>query len=589
MARPILRARLLGLLCTAGLAGTVGLGALRAAAAPASASVSAARGAPVAFQEYEAEAGATNGSIVGPGRTAGTLAAEASGRKAVRLPAAGYFVELTLRAPANSIDLRYSIPDSANGAGTSSSLAVMVAGKVVVDLPLTSAYTWFYGAYPYTNNPSDGSAHHFYDDTRALLGRTLPAGTKVRLVARSATVVDVADFEEVGAPLTQPAGSLSVVDFGADPTGAKDSGEAFQNAIYAGAAQHKPVWIPTGTFTVGRHLLVDKVTLQGAGPWYSVLQGNGVGIFGKAAPTPSTDVHLADFALFGEVKDRVDGLPLNGIGGALGGGSTISDLWIQHEKVGMWLDGPFDGLTITGCRIQDTTADGINLHQGVSHVTIEKTFVRNTGDDGLALWSEEGRLGAAGADHDDVLRFDTVELPILANGVAFYGGHDNSVTDSVVQDTVIDGGGIHVGARFQSTPLGGTTTIARDTLVRAGAYQTTTSSPGGALWFWAQQDALTGKVVVSDTVLKDSTYSAVQFVGGTVTGVRLVHDTIDHPGTFGVQIQANGGMAVAGVTAKNVGARKGTFYCPTANKFRIAGSIKGLRGLYCGAFPKPRN
>jgi len=76
----------------------------------------------------------------------------------------------------------------------------------------------------------------------------------------------------------------------------------------------------------------------------------------------------------------------------------------------------------------------------VSHVTIEKTFVRNTGDDGIALWSEEGRLGAAGADHDNVMRFDTVELPILANGVAFYGGRDNSVTDSVVADTLIDGG-----------------------------------------------------------------------------------------------------------------------------------------------------
>jgi hypothetical protein len=254
----------------------------------------------------------------------------------------------------------------------------------------------------------------------------------------------------------------------------------------------------------------------------------------------------------------------------------------------MWLDGPFDGLTITGCRIQDTTADGINLHQGVSHVTIEKTFVRNTGDDGLALWSEEGRLGAAGADHDNVLRFDTVELPILANGVAFYGGRDNSLTDSLVQDTVIDGGGVHIGSRFSSTPLEGTTTIARDTLVRAGAYLTTASSPGGALWFWAQQAALTGKVVVTDSVLRDSTYAAIHFVGSSVTNVHLVRDSIQHPGTFGVQVQANGGMTASGVTAQRVGARKGIYLCPTANRFRIVGAIKGLVGRYCGPFPAPR-
>jgi hypothetical protein len=536
----------------------------------------------------EAEQGRTNGSIVGPSRTFGTLAAEASGRQAVRLPGAGSYVELTLRAPANAVDVRYSVPDSAAGTGTTSSLAVQIGGKVVADLPLTSAYSWFYGTYPFTNDPQDERAHHFYDDARTLLGSTFPRGTKVRLVARSATVIDLADFEQVGPPLASPAGSLSVVDFGADPTGAKDSGTAIQTAFDAGAAQHKTVWIPSGTFTVGRHLQVDDVTIRGAGPWYSVLHGNGVGIFGRAAPSPSTNVHLSDFAIFGEVKDRVDALQLNGIGGAFGGGSTISNLWIQHEKVGMWLDGPFDGLTITGCRIQDMTADGINLHQGVSHVTIEKTLVRNTGDDGIALWSEEGRLGAAGADHDNILRFDTVELPILANGVAFYGGRDNSVTDSLIADTLVDGGGIHIGSRFSSTPLAGTTTIARNLLVRAGAFLAVTQNPGGALWFWADQAPLTGNVVVSDTVLRDSTFAAVQFLGTSVTNVHLVRDRFEHPGTFGLQVQANGSLSVANVTATHVGARRGTYICPTANKFKIVGTIKGLKGRYCGPWPKPR-
>jgi len=89
----------------------------------------------------------------------------------------------------------------------------------------------------------------------------------VRLVARSATVVDVADFEQVAAPLASPAGSLSVVDFGADPTGAKDSGTGVPNGVRGRRSpQHKVVWIPSGTFTVNRHLQVDGVTVQGAGP-----------------------------------------------------------------------------------------------------------------------------------------------------------------------------------------------------------------------------------------------------------------------------------------------------------------------------------
>ena len=40
-----------------------------------------------------------------------------------------------------------------------------------------------------------------------------------------------ADFEQVAAPITKPAGALSVVDFGADPTGRTDSSDAIQQAI----------------------------------------------------------------------------------------------------------------------------------------------------------------------------------------------------------------------------------------------------------------------------------------------------------------------------------------------------------------------
>jgi hypothetical protein len=93
---------------------------------------------------------------------------------------------------------------------------------------------------------------------------------------------------------------------------------------------------------------------------------------------------------------------------------------------------------------------------------------------------------------------------------------------------------------------------------------------------------------VSDSVLRDSTYAAIHFVGSSVTNVRLVRDSIQHPGTFGVQVQANGGMTATGVTARNVGARKGTYLCPSANRFTILGVIKGLAGRYCGPFPKPR-
>src|SRR6185437_14702533 len=101
--------------------------------------------------------------------------------------------------------------------------------------------------------------------------------------------------------------------FGADPTGRSDSADAFDQAIAAARAQHKTVWIPAGTFQVNRHIIVDDVTVAGAGSWYSIVKGHevalaspapdgsvhtGVGFYGKyAADGGSSHVHLSNFAI----------------------------------------------------------------------------------------------------------------------------------------------------------------------------------------------------------------------------------------------------------------------------------------------------
>jgi hypothetical protein len=531
------------------------------------------RGASLPFREYQAESAKTSGHVIGPSRKFETKAAEASGRKAVLLNG-GQYVEFTLKSPANAVDIRYSIPDSSNGSPRSIPLAIQVNGVAAGDLTLTTAYSWFYGGYPFTNNPHDGGAHHFFDDVRTMFGSTFPAGAKVRLVASASTVIDLADFELVGPPLERPANSIAVTDYGADPTGVINSGNAFRDAIAAGQAQGKPVWIPRGTFYVTGHVIVDDVTLQGAGPWYSVLRGEGLGIYGNYPPSPSTNVRLSDFAIFGEVTERNDSAQVNGIGGALGGGSVISNIWIQHTKVGIWLDGPFDGLLVTGCRIQDVTADGLNLHKGISHAIVENTFVRNTGDDGLAMWSE------GLADKHDTFRFDTVSLPILANNVAIYGGSNNSVTDSLLSDTVTEGGGIQVANRFASAPLAGTTTLARNTIMRAGSYYPVGAFNYGAITFYAMITAVTGYERITDTKILDSSHAAIQFVGNGVKNVRFDRLTIDGA-TFGVQVQSNGSASFYHATAKKL-STAGVFFCPTANHFKLYGKAHWLKRKRCG-------
>ena len=519
------------------------------------------RGASVGFTEYAATGSPTNGTVIGPSHNLYTLPAEAVGRTAVTLSGAGKYVDFVLARAANAVDLRYSIPDSADGSGLSTPLHVLVNGRAAPDLTLTSKYTWFYGSYPFSNNPADLHGHHLYDDVRTMFGAVLPAGTRVRFAIANPAVpvtIDVADFEQVAPPVPQPRGSLSAASFGADPTGQQDSTTAIQNAINAGSAKHRAVYLPPGTYTVTAHLMVNNVTLTGAGEWYTVLHGAGVGVYGDAAPNPSTNVHLSNFAIFGEVAERVDSADLNGIGGAIGGGSTIGNLWIQHTKVGMWFTGPFDGLTISGVRIQDTTADGINFDGGVTHATVRDSYVRNTGDDGLALWS----FGTA--DSGDSFTHDTVVLPILANNFAIYGGHDNAITSDYATDTITQGGGIQVGNRFSAVPLSGTTTIANNTLVRTGTLDPNWHFGVGAIWFYASDGAdMTGTINVDKNTILDSPYDAFGFVGDyipnatppayAITNVNINGAIVRNVGTFVAQLQSAGSATMSNVVASGVG------------------------------------
>jgi len=81
-------------------------------------------GAKVPYIRYEAENGTVvGGQVVGPNRTIGDLAGEASGRRAVKLNNLGDSVQWIATAPANSLVVRYCIPDSDDGVGLDATLS----------------------------------------------------------------------------------------------------------------------------------------------------------------------------------------------------------------------------------------------------------------------------------------------------------------------------------------------------------------------------------------------------------------------------------------------------------------------------------
>ncbi len=111
--------------------------------------------------------------------------------------------------------------------------------------------------------------------------------------------------------------------------------------------------------------------------------------------SPGSHIHLADFSIIGRLNYRNDNEPNDGIVGAGCADSSISNVWLEHTKVGIWI---YNGvnLVIEGCRFRDLIADGVNLCVGTSGTVIENCTARGTGDDCFAIWpaaSDQGFVG----------------------------------------------------------------------------------------------------------------------------------------------------------------------------------------------------
>jgi len=489
-------------------------------------------------------------------------------------------VGFTLTAPANGIVVRFSIPDSADGNGLNGAIGVSVNGGSPMSLPVTSHFSWVYGNYPFTKNPRDGQAHHFFDETSGLFSSEVSSGSKVRITPMSGNfnvTIDLVDFYTVPAPYPQPTGYVSITDHGADPSGKKDSTQAIQNTISDAQSKKTGVWIPEGRFIVNtRFTIPSNMNIKGAGPWYSFIVAtspSGVGFFGNGAPNPSVNVGLYDFSIRGDTNVRVDSNIDSGCGGSLQN-SLIQNLWIEHVKVGMWFDGPASGLHVVGTTIRNTYADGVNLHKGIANTILEQSMIRNTGDDGLAMWSD------ATSDDTNTFRFNTVQLPLLANCIGIYGGKDNSATDNYVADTVYSGGGLQASNRFGSVALSGTTTFARNTVVRCGAVNSY-NGHNGAFWFWSDDGPMTGSVNVQDTSITDSSFSGVSFWGSQIINMSWKNVTVSGaPYAIVVNNGLSGSASFTDVTAHNL-SMGGVYSCNPNFKLIAISGDSGWSDVHC--------
>ncbi|WP_345575593.1 CARDB domain-containing protein, partial [Nonomuraea rosea] len=491
------------------------------------------RGANMPYDTYEAEDGVLGGGAarVGPSRDIGTIAGEASGRRAVTLNQTGAYVEFTARADTNTLVTRFSMPDAAGGGGLDSTLNVYVDGVFRKAVSLTSRYAWLYGpeAGP-NNNPGSGPPRHIYDEANVLLGATVKAGSKIRLQKDAANAhnyaIDLVDLE-LATQIANPDPAKYAVPAGF-------SHQDVQNALDKARmdANLTGVYLPQGDYQTSSKFQVygKAIKVVGAGPWFTRFyspagqSGTDVGFRADATANGST---FASFAYFGNYTERIDG-PGKVFDFSNVAGMTIDNIWAEHQICLLWGTNT-DNMTIKNSRIRNVFADGLNMTNGSTGNHVTNIETRSTGDDSFALFSAIDNN--SGEQTGNVFENLTSLLTWRAAGLAVYGGYDNTFRNIYIADTLVYSG-VTISSLDFGIPMHGfgaspPTTFDNISLVRAGGHfwgQQTFP----AMWIFSASKVFQG-IRVSNLDIVDPTYSGIMFQTGyssPTTPLNPVKDTI---------------------------------------------------------------
>ena len=114
----------------------------------------------------------------------------------------------------------------------------------------------------------------------------------------------------------------------------------------------------------------------------------------------------------------------------------------------------------------------------------------------------------------------------------------------------------------------------------------------GACWFDALQATISGPLNVSNALIEQSPYEAIQWVEGTVNGVSLDTVRIIGTGTYALQDQSGASVTLknvtaTGVTQANLG-HSPSYSCDSGH-FVVTdhGGDSGILPTQCTAWPAP--
>ena len=175
---------------------------------------------------------------------------------------------------------------------------------------------------------------------------------------------------------------------------------------------------------------------------------------------------------------------------------------------------------------------------------MSNNFIRNTGDDGLAMWSEKT------AEREQHVRPQHRADADAGQRHRHLRRHGQHRLEQPVADPIREGSGIHVGSRFGAEPFTGHLWITNNTTVRAGTYELNWNIGLGAIWFYALEKNIDADIqVVGDNFL-DNTYNAIMLVSDwpvkdlySITNVHFKDIKVDGTGTSVVSARSAGSRA----------------------------------------------
>lgn len=502
------------------------------------------------YERYEAEDGlcTTTGQFLLPSDIQTDLQSEASHQQAVQLARKGEYVSWVVNRPGDGLTLRFSLPDNAEGTGTTGTLAVYAGDERVATMELSSYWAWQYCTdnYPGNTPRTDGIIRMRFDEQHVRLSRRVEQGETLRLERVSEDenpyTIDFVELEPVPAPV-QPQDGWAVFDGTGDI------------ADFIGSHEGQTIYIPEGRWETRQRIYLrkaDGTALIGAGMWYSEIY------FSAPSDNINTYSHRGIEADRSDL--RVEGLYLNTannrryymedsryqVGKAFMGNwgrrSVIRDCWAEHFECGAWIadysGSVSEDLLIEGCRFRNHYADGVNCSQASTRHTVRNCSFRNNGDDDMASWTTSRRC--VGVEY----AYCTAENNWRASSLGFFGGTAHRAHHLAIFDALECG--VRVNADFSGLGFGDTDSlyIHDITVQHCGCSQGTKGVAGdfwgnrqGALNIGGTSNYDVQNVVFENITVKDSRLDAVYMQAGSgkrLKNIVLRDVTIDGAGRYGI-------------------------------------------------------